>query len=117
MGTGSRNVYILSGVSFKSSVSLTPQVSLLQHQKRALAWLLWRESQRPCGGILGEQQNGKVDFVGLICGSRVLHVIYLDANYWLFCRHVKRACFLALLRSTSINQLLNHTLKFSPVCF
>ncbi|KAF2981544.1 hypothetical protein EK904_001006 [Melospiza melodia maxima] len=28
------------------------KVPLLQHQKQALSWLLWRESQRPCGGIL-----------------------------------------------------------------
>uniref|UniRef100_H3DE11 Transcription termination factor 2 n=1 Tax=Tetraodon nigroviridis TaxID=99883 RepID=H3DE11_TETNG len=28
------------------------KVSLLAHQRRALAWLLWRETQKPCGGIL-----------------------------------------------------------------
>lgn len=31
-----------------------PQVPLLLHQKQALAWLLWRESQKPQGGILGK---------------------------------------------------------------
>ncbi|OWK64002.1 Transcription termination factor 2 [Lonchura striata] len=51
------------------------KVPLLQHQKQALAWLLWRESQKPCGGILGEQQNGKVDFVGQIYGKKGLHLI------------------------------------------
>lgn len=30
------------------------QVPLLLHQKQALAWLLWRESQKPQGGILGK---------------------------------------------------------------
>lgn len=30
------------------------RVSLLAHQRRALAWLLWREAQNPCGGILGK---------------------------------------------------------------
>lgn len=30
------------------------QVPLLPHQKQALAWLSWRESQKPHGGILGE---------------------------------------------------------------
>lgn len=28
-------------------------VPLLPHQKHAIAWLMWRESQKPCGGILG----------------------------------------------------------------
>lgn len=34
-------------------VLLVDQVTLLAHQRRALAWLLWREAQNPCGGILG----------------------------------------------------------------
>lgn len=29
------------------------QVALLPHQRSALTWLLWRETQKPCGGILG----------------------------------------------------------------
>ena len=29
-------------------------VSLMTHQKRALAWLEWREAQIPSGGILGK---------------------------------------------------------------
>ncbi|CAG08244.1 unnamed protein product, partial [Tetraodon nigroviridis] len=33
------------------------KVSLLAHQRRALAWLLWRETQKPCGGILGKSSN------------------------------------------------------------
>lgn len=33
---------------------LAAQVSLMAHQRRALAWLLWRETQKPCGGILGK---------------------------------------------------------------
>lgn len=39
-------------------LTITPlcsdQVTLLPHQRRALAWLLWRETQNPCGGILGK---------------------------------------------------------------
>ncbi|KAL1138244.1 hypothetical protein AAG570_009933 [Ranatra chinensis] len=30
------------------------KVPLMQHQRRALNWMLWREHQRPAGGILGE---------------------------------------------------------------
>ncbi|KAJ9589214.1 hypothetical protein L9F63_028001, partial [Diploptera punctata] len=32
--------------------ALRTNVELMQHQKRALAWLLWRESSKPYGGIL-----------------------------------------------------------------
>lgn len=39
---------------YSSSGSCLWQVPLLLHQKQALAWLLWRESQQPHGGILGE---------------------------------------------------------------
>ena len=30
------------------------KTSLMPHQRRALAWALWRETQIPSGGILGE---------------------------------------------------------------
>ncbi|XP_061143817.1 transcription termination factor 2 isoform X1 [Syngnathus typhle] len=33
------------------------KVSLLAHQRRALAWLLWREAQNPCGGILADDMG------------------------------------------------------------
>lgn len=29
------------------------KIKLMQHQSQALAWLLWRERQKPSGGILG----------------------------------------------------------------
>lgn len=33
------------------------KVELMDHQKYALAWLMWRENQKPHGGILGKQIN------------------------------------------------------------
>ncbi|KAM8748420.1 transcription termination factor 2 [Acanthopagrus schlegelii] len=33
------------------------KVTLLAHQRRALAWLLWREAQNPCGGILADDMG------------------------------------------------------------
>ncbi|XP_075993974.1 transcription termination factor 2-like [Genypterus blacodes] len=33
------------------------KVTLLAHQRRALAWLLWRETQSPCGGILADDMG------------------------------------------------------------
>ena len=33
--------------------SLRSNVQLMQHQKHGLAWLMWRESSKPYGGILG----------------------------------------------------------------
>lgn len=33
------------------------KVALMDHQCRGLAWLLWRESQLPPGGILGESRQ------------------------------------------------------------
>ncbi|XP_027146994.1 transcription termination factor 2 isoform X2 [Larimichthys crocea] len=32
-------------------------VPLLAHQKKALAWLLWREAQNPCGGIFADDMG------------------------------------------------------------
>jgi transcription termination factor 2 len=47
-----RNCPLESGLIDEGPQGLT--IPLMPHQKRAMAWLLWREKQHPKGGILGK---------------------------------------------------------------
>lgn len=42
------------------------KVNLMPHQQHALAWLLWREHQRPSGGVLGISGNSNFTYINSI---------------------------------------------------
>uniref|UniRef100_A0A3P9JC77 Transcription termination factor 2 n=1 Tax=Oryzias latipes TaxID=8090 RepID=A0A3P9JC77_ORYLA len=48
------------------------KVPLMPHQRRALAWLLWRETQKPCGGILDPTIVASEGTL-IICPASLIH--------------------------------------------
>ncbi|KAM6383335.1 transcription termination factor 2 isoform 3-T4 [Alca torda] len=82
------------------------KVPLLQHQKQALAWLLWRESQKPCGGILA-------DDMGL--GKTLTMIALILARKQLKTEKRKEKLEIWLSKNGSLNMmLLSQPTAFSP---
>ena len=51
-------------------------VPLMTHQRQALTWLIWREQQKPSGGILGRIQLIQPFWVGF--SQLIAHLGVMD---------------------------------------
>ncbi|XP_066497523.1 transcription termination factor 2 [Hoplias malabaricus] len=61
------------------------KVQLLPHQRKALAWLLWRETQNPCGGILADDMGlGKtLTMIALILAQKKKNEKNTELEGWI----------------------------------
>ena len=64
-------------------------VTLMSHQRQALTWLIWREQQHPCGGILGKnykhtkghtKTNSKFELFASVCSSPSRSLFFSVSN-------------------------------------
>ncbi|XP_033113373.1 transcription termination factor 2-like [Anneissia japonica] len=69
-----RSLETCPGADIETSDPKKLKVSLLTHQRQGLTWLIWRESQHPCGGILADDMGlGKtLTMISLILKQREL---------------------------------------------
>jgi len=60
------------------------KVQLMPHQQHALAWLLWREQQRPAGGVLGEYLTRSDLFYSIIYCISIVREDKFSLNFFYY---------------------------------